>query len=119
MTLHEKVTNLRERKGISQSELERMSGLSKGTITNWKKRTPNMSSLKKVANALDCEVKYLLDDEEEPCYYINDETRDIAQEIFENKELRMLFDVSRNASADKLLAYYNLIKSLKDSEENR
>ena len=32
-----------------------------------------------------------------PQYYLNDETAKMAQEIFDNKELRMLFDAARDA----------------------
>lgn len=55
--------------------------------------------------------------QEPDAYYLNEETREIAQEIFENKELRMLFDVSRKASAEHLIAYYNLIKAMQDAEK--
>lgn len=64
MTLYEKVTFLREKLGISQSEFERRAGLSKGTVTNWKVRKPNMTSLEKAASALGCDVRYLLSEGE-------------------------------------------------------
>lgn len=119
MTLYEKVTFLREKKGLSQSELERQSGLSKGTITNWKKRKPNMNSLEKICSTLHCEISYLLEEESEngESYYLNAETKEIAQEIFENKDMRMLFDVARNTKPEHLRAYTDFLKRLQDKEE--
>lgn len=37
-------------------------------------------------------------------YYINPETAAIAQDIFENKELRLLFDAARDAAPEELRA---------------
>ena len=49
-------------------------------------------------------------------YYINDETAQVAQEIFENKELRALFDVQRDMEADDLRALHNMALALKRKE---
>ena len=56
---------------------------------------------KKIADCLGVSVGYFTDDESDDCsvgYYINDETAAIAQDIFENKELRLLFDAARDAA---------------------
>lgn len=118
MTLYEKVAYLRGKMGISQSELERMSGLSKGTITNWKKRVPNFKSIEKVAKALNCEVSYLTGEEEkEPEYYINEDTRKIAQKVFESKELRLLFDAAKDAESEDIKTTYDMLLALKRKEK--
>ena len=49
-------------------------------------------------------------------YYLNEETAKAAQEIFENKELRMLFDVQRDMQADDLRALHNMALALKRKE---
>ena len=49
-------------------------------------------------------------------YYLNDETAQAAQEIFENKELRALFDVQRDMDADDLRALHNMALALKRKE---
>ncbi|MGN0506672.1 MAG: helix-turn-helix domain-containing protein [Lachnospiraceae bacterium] len=116
MTLYEKVTALREKLGISQSELERKANLSKGTITNWKNRNPNMTSIEKVANALGCDVSYFLSDEEKQGYYINEETAAMAQKIFENKDLRTLFDAAQDATPEDLQTVHSMLLALKRKE---
>lgn len=50
-------------------------------------------------------------------YYINDETREIAQEVFENPELRTLFHVARDIPPERLKAHIEFMKSLKAQEK--
>lgn len=49
-------------------------------------------------------------------YYLNDETAEIAQDILENKELRMLFSVGRNMDPEDLKALHNMALALKRKE---
>lgn len=46
----------------------------------------------------------------------NDETAAVAQEIFENKELRALFSVQRDMAPDDLKALHNMALALKRKE---
>ena len=50
-------------------------------------------------------------------YYLNDETRLIAQEAFENPELRTLFHVARDIPPERLKAHIEFMKSLKAQEK--
>lgn len=49
-------------------------------------------------------------------YYLNEETAKAAQEIFENKELRALFDVQKDMDAEDLKALHNMALALKRKE---
>ena len=49
-------------------------------------------------------------------YYLNDETAQVAQEIFENKELRALFDVQRDMEPQDLKALHQMALALKRKE---
>lgn len=49
-------------------------------------------------------------------YYLNDETAKVAQEIFENKELRALFDVQKDMEPEDLRALHNMALALKRKE---
>ena len=44
------------------------------------------------------------------------ETKEKLKLIFENKELRMLFNVTRKSTPQRLMAYYNMIKELESQE---
>lgn len=49
-------------------------------------------------------------------YYINDETKEIAQGIFENPDLRSLFDVAKDIPPERLKAHIEFMKSLKENQ---
>lgn len=51
-----------------------------------------------------------------PKYYLNDETAAIAQDIFENKELRLLFDAARDAAPEDLETVHSMLLALKRKE---
>lgn len=116
-----KPIELAERTGISQSTISQYrSGYSK----------PKDKRLVKIAEVLHVNPAWLmgLDVPEEPQdqaggisyhqdeYYLNDETALVAQEIFENKELRALFDVQRDMDPDDLRALHQMALALKRKE---
>ena len=51
-------------------------------------------------------------------YYLNDETRAIAQEVFENPELRSLIHVAKDIPPEELRAHIDFMKKLKDREKS-
>lgn len=55
--------------------------------------------------------------DEELHYYINEETREIAQEVFENPDLRSLFHVARDIDPEELRAHIDFMKRLKAKEK--
>jgi hypothetical protein len=61
--------------------------------------------------------QYLIKKEESP-YYLNKETREIAQEAFENPELRILFDAARDADPEDLKIAIEMIKRMKKKERH-
>jgi transcriptional regulator with XRE-family HTH domain len=64
MTLSARITRLRTRRGLSQSELGRRAGLSRSTISRLEAgvRVPSMAALAAIAKALRCRVASLLGD---------------------------------------------------------
>ena len=69
-----------------------------------------------IADYLGVNVSLILNAGEQKDYYFDDETAKLAQELFENKELRALFDVQRGMSADDLRALYGMALALKRKE---
>ena len=53
----------------------------------------------------------------EPSYYLNPETEQIAQRIYEDKTLRALFDVAADATPADLQAAHLFLKALKEREQ--
>lgn len=116
MTLHERIVELCQQKGVSQSEMERAIGIAKGSVTKWKSQDPRSSTLEKVADYFGVTVDYLRKGKTDDGYYFNEETAKVAQEIFENKELRALFDATRDADPEDLRALHNMALALKRKE---
>ena len=115
----ERVKTICKDRKIPISKLERDLGYSNGYIGQLRKGTFPNDRLKEIAEYLEVSIDYLMTGKEKEggeTYYINEETREIAQEIFEKKELRMLFDVTRKSTPQRLMAYYNMIKELESQE---
>lgn len=56
----ENIAELAKKKGMTISEVERRSNLSKGTIFKWNKSSPNLDSLNAVAKTLGVTVNRLI-----------------------------------------------------------
>ena len=112
---------LRNRDNLSQSELAEKLGVAKSTISMYEigKREPDFETLEAICDLFNVDMNFLLGkdgSENDNHYYLNDETRQIAQEAFENPEFRTLFKVARDIPPERLRAHIEFMKSLKEQE---
>ena len=112
---------LLQKHGVSTYKVSMETGIAQSIFSSWKRgiSKPKQDKMQKIADYFNVSVEYLLTGKEKEggeTYYLNDETKEIAQEIFEKKELRMLFDVTRKSTPQRLMAYYNMIKELERQE---
>ncbi len=99
-------------------------GVKYTTFTDWVKGNsyPRIDKIELMANYFGISKADLVEDHndlqqaKEP-YYLNEETREIAQEVFENPELRSLFHVARDIPPERLKAHIEFMKNLKDQEK--
>lgn len=115
----ERVKTLCKERKIPISKLEKDLGYSNGYIGQLRKGTFPDDRLKEIAQYLGVSISYLMsgeDKEEGEAYYLNDETREIAQAVFENPDLRSLFDMSRKMPPERLKAHIEFIKNLYNQE---
>lgn len=125
----DRLRSLRIAKGISQDELARVLGVTRSAVSQYERglREPQLEMMEFLADYFNVDYNYLLGREDvttrfsDPTkivsdYYFDDETAKLAQELFENKELRALFDVQRGMSADDLRALYGMALALKRKE---
>ena len=112
MTLFERIEELRKSRGISQGKLEKELGFSNGSISKWKSSTPNPERLKKLADYFGVSVEYLMTGEEQNGYYLNEETAKFAQEMFEDEDMRSLFDMKRKMPPERFKAHMEFMKNL-------
>lgn len=107
--------------GMSQNELAQKMGVSTSTVSNWVNgiNAPRMGKVDRICEILGISRSQLITDKptKEAEYYLNPETKQIAQDIYEDKELRLLFSAARNASPEDLKALHSMLKALKAKEE--
>ena len=126
----DRLRGLRIAKGLSQDELARVMGVTRSAVSQYERglREPQLEMMEFLADFFNVDYNYLLGKEDvttrfsdpmkkESDYYFDDETAKLAQELFENKELRALFDVQRGMSADDLRALYGMALALKRKEK--
>lgn len=117
--MKERIKELCRIKGVSMNKLEEILGFGKGYISKLGESTPNTAKIKKIADYFNVSVEYLMTGEEKEGgerYYLNDDTTDMAQKIFENKELRVLFDAAKDALPEDLETVHSMLLALKRKE---
>lgn len=119
--------SLRTSMGLTQADLAKALKISRSTIGMYEKgaREPDFETLETIADFFNVDIDYLMGrtnkttkvidpNGEDPSYYLDDETKRIAQEIYENPDLRILFDASRDATPEDLKFVIEMVKRMKD-----
>ena len=119
MNTVERIKSICKERKIAISKLEKECGFSNGYIGQLRKGTVPDDRLRVIAEYLKLSVEYLMTGKEKEggeTYYLNEDTAKAAQEIFENKELRMLFDVAKDADPEDLRALHSMALALMRKE---
>lgn len=117
-----RVAELRAMRGMTLQDLADKCGYTSRSsvkkIESGKVNVPTQK-VKAIADALGVSPLVLMGREEMPepsGYYINEETAQIAQEIYEDKELRALFDAARDISPEDMKTLYSVALAMKRKE---
>ena len=118
MLFSERLRELRQNKGLSQSQLADARNISKSAISMYElgKREPDLETLEGIADFFNVDINYLIGKEDGSMYYLDPDAAEIAQEVQQRPELKILFDASRKVSADDLELVINMIDRLKKNE---
>ena len=119
--MYEVFEQLLQKFGVTTADVCKATGIGQSTMSNWKSRRNLLSgkNARLIADYFGVSVDYLMTGKEKEGgekYYINDETASIAQEIFDNKELRLLFDAAKDVQPDDLQAVHQMLLALKRKE---
>ena len=119
--MYEIFEQLLQKFGVTTYQVSKATGIGQSTFSSWKTRRNliSVAKAKKIADYFGVSVDYLMSGEEKEGgekYYLNDETADIAQKIFENKELKVLFDAAQDAQPEDLGTVYQMLLALKRKE---
>lgn len=112
---------LLQKYGVSTYKVSKATGIAQSVFSSWKSgiSTPKQEKMQKIADYFGVSIEYLMtgiEKEGGEKYYLNDETAEMAQKIFENKELRLLFDAARDAEPEDLKYTHDLLLRLKRKE---
>lgn len=107
--------------GITVYKFCKDTGISQSTISTWKKKGNliNGKTAKIIAKYFNVSVDYIMTGKEKEGsdkYYLNEETAEMAQQLFENRNLRILFDAAKDASPEDLKTTYDILMALKKKE---
>lgn len=114
---------LLQKYGVSTYKVSKETGIAQSVFSSWKNgiSNPKQDKLQKIADYFGVSIEYLMtgkdDDEDHLPYYLNDETRAIAQAAFENPDMRSLFDMSRKMPPERLKAHLEFMRKLQEAEE--
>ena len=97
-------------------------GFNKSSVSTWCNgtRLPRMDKVDILAKYFDINRSDLIEDkdtEHKQSYYLNPETSRIAQKIYDNKELSVLFDAAQDAEPEDLQALHGMLMALKRKEK--
>lgn len=121
MSFNETLKKLRIEKKLTQEELAQATGLSRSAIGMYESgsREPNFETLEILADFFNVDMNTLLDrSQSSQGYYLNPEAAKMAQELYDNPGMRILFDAAKNVSAEDLKAAAELIARMKKKEEH-
>ena len=113
---------LRKKYDMSQEVLANKLGYkSFTTIQKWESGVsePSVSMVKKIAELFGVTMDQITNDDlsdAENHYYLDPDAAEIAQEVQQRPELKILFDASRKVSADDLELVINMIDRLKKND---
>jgi len=114
--------NLRKYIEISKkerTEIAKNLGVSYSTFTDWINGNsyPRIDKIEMLANYFKINKSDIIEEHDKNSYYFNNESKEMAQEIFNNPELKVLFNSLRNTNPEDLKFIKEMIEIMKSKEE--
>jgi len=106
-TLVSRIKEIGSAKGFNLNGIEAGAGIGMNTIYKWDKSSPSADNLQKVATFLGVSVDFILGREMEDM----DDVMAIREQLRRRPEMKMLFDASKKATPEQILAVAEMIKT--------
>lgn len=122
--MYERYCELRDKLNLKDADVAKACGITPSTFSDWKKgkSAPNADKQRKIAAFLNVSVEYLATGKnteristDGTSYYFDDETAAAAQELFENKDLRVLMDAARDSKPAYIKMVTDMLLKLKET----
>lgn len=119
--MYKEFEQLLQNRGLSSYKVAKDTGVSQTALSNWRsgKSLPTTKTLQKLADYFGVTIDYLTGTEPQEEYYLNRKTAAIAQDIFDNRELRLLYDAARDAQPEDIQTAYDMLLALKRKERGQ
>lgn len=108
---------LMENSSSTQEDIAKICGVSQQTVSDWLtgKKYPRMDKVQAILDHYDIPMIALVNDGKETNnqYYLNPETARLAQEVYDNPDLRILFDASRHLTPEDIKFVVEMVKKMK------
>ena len=122
MTISERIKQICKSRGIPISRLEKDLGFGNGYINSLKDGAVSADRLDKMSEYLNTSREYIVTGSQPEQssvtggkYYFSDATAEMAQKIFEDQDLRILFDAARDARPQDLQLVTEMLRRLKET----
>jgi transcriptional regulator with XRE-family HTH domain len=136
-TFSDRLRELRTQRGFSQQDLADRTNQTKQAISQYERgvRRPDMDTLLALCDIFNVSVDYMTGKEDvtprlvdgngiqildnpECHHHTNPETEQIAQYIYEDSDLRLLFDAARGSDPENLKLAAELLKRMKETNND-
>lgn len=114
MTTVDRILELCHERHLPVSRVERQLQFSNGYFKSLQEGKLPAERLFAVADYFGVSPEYLLTGERKT-YYFNDETAEVAQDIFDDPDLHALFDAAKDSSPENLRLAAEMLKRLKET----
>ncbi len=104
----------------TQLDLANHLKVSTSAVSAWCRgiKTPRMDKVDAMCKYFGIKRSDLMEEKEpETGYYLNKETARLAQEMFEDEDMRSLFDMKRNMPPERFKAHIEFMKNLYNQEK--
>lgn len=119
--MYENYAKIRDGLGLKDAEVCKRAGISQGTMSDWKRGRYNLKTdkLQRIADVLGVSVDVLINGSQnmgqQDGYYVYGETAKMAQKIFEDRDMRILFDAARDSKPEDIRRAADLLKRFKQT----
>lgn len=116
--MYENYERILKERGLTNYKVSKDTGIAQSVLSTWKTKgtTPRVDKLQILAEYLGVSVDYLLGVQQNvqtEGYYLSDETRQAAQDAFDDPDLRILFDAARGSRPEDIRMAAEMLRRLK------
>lgn len=112
MQIYDRIRQLCNDHGVTVTGLEKTLGFARGSLCKIDRNKPSTEKAQKIADFFGVSVTYLMTGEQ-PVHHLNDETAELARELFENRELLGLMQSARKLTPEALRSATKLFENMK------